>query len=199
MSRPKKKPAIAGKRMGTKRSDTRWIEPDGEEFDSRFEAQVVNSARLAGVLIRRAIKGTPDTPGSDTVAYRHKTSRGGRCAVCGSSDVYTARSYTADLLLDTALLSKEHSDKDHKAGEPARSHCDAKGYLRANKRSLLRSLHKARPDLDLRLILQRDYRISKTATISSWCNRVAKIPYAIWTGSFPKPHEWTMPCAPTRK
>lgn len=199
MPRVKKGTKLGGRRVGTKKRDMRWESPEGELFDSYFEYQVISNARLAGVPIRRAIKGTPDSPDSDTVSYRHKATGRSRCASCGSTEVYSERSYTSDILLDTALLSKEHSDKDHKAGEPARSHVDVKGYLRSPQRALLRSLNKARPDINLRLLLQRDFSVSKSSTISSWCRRVAKMPYAIWTGSFPKPNEWVMPDAPKTK
>lgn len=73
---------------------------------------------------------------------------------------------------------------------------DVKGYMRANKRSLLRSFCKARPDIALRILLQRDYPLSKTATIAQWLNKTVRIPYTIFTGRYPSETDWIMPYEP---
>lgn len=182
----KTKPATLGHRGGTKRRDMRWISPNGEVFDSKYEYEVYTAAKQALLPVRRTTKGGADTPGSDTLSYWHPV-RGGSCRSCGGADTGTLRSYTADILYDTDLLPAR-SESEKSKGERSRYYVDAKGYLRANKRSLLRSLVKARKDIDLRFILQRDFKVSPTSNASAWIRRYLKAPYAIWDGKWPT--EW---------
>jgi hypothetical protein len=193
MPRKAKKPVLAGHKVGTKRSDLRWIDHEGTEWASKFEAEVYHSAKLANAPVRKCIKGKPDAPNSDTYSFWDSSNRRSKCRACGSSEVGQLRSYTPDLVWDPALLSKGSADEDHKGSSPQRYLVDVKGYLRAGKRSILRAFKKARPDADLRFIFQRDYRISKTATITSWCTKSLKAPYVVWDGRYPSAASWIMP------
>jgi hypothetical protein len=179
-----KKPVTLGKRKGKKRSDMRWIAPDGSVFDSRFEYEVYKAGVDAKVPIRRTTKGKPDGAGSDTVSYWHP-SRGGSCRACGSAEVGTSRSFTADILYSPSLQDDKSADKADSGSGSAPFYIDAKGYLRAPKRSLLRSLVKTRKDFALRLILQRDFPISKVSRISDWIRKYLKIQFAVWNGKWP--------------
>lgn len=156
---------IAGK-IGTKRKDMRFRSPDGQEWDSRFEWQVFDVYVRAGWKVRRTAKGS-----SDTLSYVLPV-RAATCLGCGSSEIGQQRKYTPDVFCDGSPVGG-------KAGE---YFIEVKGYLRAAQRSLLRAFCKARKDVDLRIIYQRDFPISAKSTISQWTARFLKIPYAIWNG-----------------
>lgn len=183
------KKKTVGKRVGTKRRDMRWITPEGT-FDSKFEYEVYKAGLDAKIPIRRTTKGKPDTAGSDTVSYWHP-SRGGACRSCGSTEVGTLRSFTADLLYDPALLRPQSGNKGDTSDQSPPFLIESKGYLRSNKRSLLRSLVKARKDIALRIILQRNFPISKKSSITDWVRKYLKIPFAVWNGKWPV--SWVMP------
>lgn len=160
----------------------RWIAPDGAVWDSKFEYEVYKAAKDAKLPVYRAVKGTPDGAESDTVAYWDSL-RVGSCRACGSSDVGKLRSYTPDILHSPGVSRKRPQDQSEE--RRTSSYIDVKGYLRADKRRLLRALVKARKDINLRILLQRDFTLSRTATASSWIRKMLKIPYAIWDGKWP--------------
>lgn len=191
--RPKKKPATAGHRVGTKRSDLRWQSPNGELWDSRLEAEIYESAKADKIPVRRCLKGLPGKPDSDTLEYWSAGTGRLSCRACGSADVGQLRRYTADLVLGTRVLPTGSGDEVHTPDSAGRCYIDIKGFVRSNKRSLLRAFHKARPEIDLRLILERDYKISKTSSFAQWCNRTLRVPYVLWNGHFPSSTDWIMP------
>jgi hypothetical protein len=193
----RKKAATAGSRVGKKKSDTRWLDANGVEWDSRLESEVYESAKLANAPVRKCSQGIrPGEPGSDSFDYWHQTARRGYCRTCGGTDVGQSRTFTPDLLHDPALSSSGPGNEVHSAGRSERYYIDVKGYMRANKRALLRAFVKARPDIALRLLFQRDYKLSKTATITSWCRKTLRVPYVLWTGTYPSPQDWIMPYEP---
>lgn len=164
----KRSTAIPGKRVGTKRRDMRWLAPDGVEWDSRFEYEVFRAHEQAGLRVRRC---GPE----DRVSYTRPV-RNAVCGGCGSARVVTTHIYTPDLSVDP----DEGLDGTYVV--------ECKGYLRAERRSLLRALVKARPDLRLRLIVQRDYPINKRGTtITEWARKFLKVPVAVWRGT---PPDW---------
>jgi len=165
----KVKPAIAGSRVGTKRSDTRW-EAEGEIWASRFEYLVYRALKDAGHDVRKTVP-------EDSMVYHHPV-KNGRCTECGSAACVTERRYTPDLYVRPAR-SQEASSKH------GGYFVEAKGYLRADKRSLLRSLRKARPDVDLRLLVQRDYKVGRGSLVS-WAQKYLKVPVAVWDGNLPE-------------
>lgn len=161
---------IPGKRVGTKRRDMRWLAPDGTEWDSRFEYEVFLAYKQSGARVRRC---GPE----DRVSYTRPV-RNAVCRGCTSADVVTTHIYTPDLFVD------QDGHEGQEAGGPFVIEC--KGYLRADRRSLLRALCKARPDMRLRLIVQRDYPINKRGTtITEWARKFLRIPVAVWSGTPP--------------
>jgi hypothetical protein len=162
-------------RIGTKRSDRRFRAPDGSEWDSRFEWQVYDALRRSGVDVERCEKG-----GRYSIAYTQRLGNSA-CIACGSTEVGKQRRYTPDLF--------HHAKKrDAAEGADAGYRIELKGYLRAEERSLLRALCKARPDLDLRFIYQRNWTVSRKSglTIIDWTKKFLKKPCAVWTGKLPK-------------
>lgn len=182
-----KKPVTAGSRVGTKHSDMRWQAPDGTIWASRLEYEVYEEARRSGEPVRRCVPGTPDK--SDTFSYWH-SGRSLTCKTCGSAEVGSLRRYTADLFQDSSSC-KRAGDEGNQEAQSNGYYVDIKGYLRGPRRTLLRSFCKRRPDVDLRILLQRDFKISKLTTAAGWINKTLKIPYAIWDGKWPR--TWIMP------
>jgi hypothetical protein len=163
-------------RIGTKKSDRRFRAPDGSEWDSRFEWQVYDALVRAGHSVERCEKG-----GRYSVSYIQRLN-GAACGACGSTEVGKQRRYTPDLF--------HHADGGNSAAEGDRGYrIELKGYLRSEERSLLRALCKARPDLDLRFIFQRNWLVSRKSglTVIDWTRKFLKKPCAVWNGKLP---EW---------
>ena len=167
--RKSKKPATPGRRVGTKRSDMRWEDPNGAVWASRFEYEV-----WLGIVgtwgAERCVSGR------DTLTYTSPV-RQARCLGCGGGAVVTDRTYTPDFLV-----------RDSRRRQPNGPcyYIEAKGYLRAEKRRLLRDLRKARPDIDLRFLVERDYKATSSMTILQWIERYMKCPAEVWAGRMPK-------------
>lgn len=159
-----------GKRVGTKRSDLRWRAPDGVVWSSRYEYELYLELKEQEHNVRK-------TTEKDSMGYASPV-RSGRCLQCGSSEVVQQHVYTADLFVDKegGPNKSKHSSGD---GD---YHIEAKGYIRAPKRALLRHLRKTRPDVDLRFVVQRDYRVTKQATITEWARKYLKVPAIVWAG-----------------
>lgn len=165
--------------MGTERKDHRWLSADGQEWDSRFEAQVYEGIHKSGqAKVERTTKGKPGE--SDTLLYTVPV-RDATCSACGASQVSKRRNYTPDLRLPDAPA------RDNGVFSHTGFYVEVKGYLRANERSLLRAFCKARPDIDLRFVFQRDFRIG-AGTAISWVTKFLKRPACVWTGRLPD--EW---------
>lgn len=162
------KPVTAGRRTGTKRRDFRWTAPDGTIWASRFEFEVFTALKEQGYAIRK-------TGPEDSLHYT-STTIGGRCTACGSGKVVQERVFTADLFVDT-------TDESGGAGNNVRTgyYLETKGYLRSTRRSLLRAFRKAQPNVDLRLIVQRDYPVGK-GTLTEWATKYLKVPVCVWKG-----------------
>jgi hypothetical protein len=164
-----KKPPIPGQRVGTKKTDTRWQAPDGTVWASRFEFAVFTKLKEAGYNVRK-------TTEQDRFAYTSPV-KGGKCTVCASHDVVTERTYTPDLFVVPAGAASD--DEGY--------FIEAKGYLRSERRALLRSFRKTGPRIDLRLVVQRDYKVGKS-TLVGWATRLLKVPVHVWNGDLP--NEW---------
>jgi len=102
--------------------------------------------------------------------------RGGRCQKCDSDSVAQEHVYTPDLYVD----SKPRPDG--KENESSGYYIESKGYLRGSRRALLRHFRKARADVDLRLVIQRDYKVGK-GTLVSWAEKYLKVKVLVWKGS----------------
>lgn len=162
---------VKGSKIGHKRSDFRFRAEDGSEWDSKFEAQVFFTLKEQGYNVRRS---TPQ----DSLGYT-STIRGGICTECCSRDVAQERVYTFDLFVDTS------NGLERKQDERSGYSLETKGYLRQDRRGLLRHFRKARPDVDLRFIVQRDYPVGK-GTITSWITKYLHAPVIVWNGSLPE-------------
>jgi hypothetical protein len=158
----------------------RWLSPDGQEWDSKFEWQVYESLHKSGqTTIRRTGKAYAAGQ-SDTFVYTMPV-RDATCNACQSTEVSKRRQYTPDLCAPDA----HHGDD--RSYSHSGFYIEIKGYLRAEQRSLLRAFCKARPDIDLRFILQRDFKVG-TGTAVSWITKYLKRPVTVWRGRLPD--EW---------
>lgn len=174
----KAKAVTPGHKVGTKRRDMRWEAPDGEIWDSRFEYEVYLGLTAQGLQVSRT--------GSEASLSYTAPIRNGLCADCGSREVVSEHTYTPDL-----LVRGPSEDGNGDVVQQAPYFIEAKGYLRSDRRALLRSLRKAHPSVDLRVVVQRDYRATAKRTITEWVIKYLKCPVAIWRpGSSLK---WQMP------
>jgi hypothetical protein len=162
---------VPGKRVGTKRRDMRWLAPDGTEWDSKFEYEVFLTYQKAGLNVRR-------TTEQDSLLFTRPV-RNGTCAICGSCEVASRHRYTPDLHVGA------EDDRERSSVQTASHYEEVKGYLRADQRSLLRALRKAKPDVDLRAVVQRDYKVGK-GTVCQWFRKYLKMPCVVWNGEVPK-------------
>lgn len=169
------KATVPGRKVGTKRRDMRWLAPDGTEWDSKFEYEIFLAYEKEGKSARR-------TTEQDSLLFTRPV-RNGACTECESCTVVSRHRYTPDLYVGA-------EDNREFGGLQATSYyVEAKGYLRAEQRSLLRSLRKARPDVDLRLIVQRDYKVTKSLTITEWARKYLRVRAVVWAGRVP---EWSV-------
>lgn len=166
--------------MGTKKRDMRWQAPDGTIWASRFEYAVYSTLRNHGHNVR---KSGPQ----DSLAYTDSVLNG-RCLECNSGRCVTDRRYTPDLFIGPANEDLEYAAqrvRDGQAPSPCGYYIEAKGYLRSDRRSLLRSFRKSWPRIDFRLVVQRDYNVTKHLTITQWAAKYLKCPVHVWDGKLP--------------
>lgn len=170
--------------MTGKRSDFRWIAPDGTIWASRFEWSVYNVLHASSDRYTR-------TSERDSLSYVQQLS-GAVCARCGASEIGKRRHYTPDI-----LFNGQDTDGRKDQEKVGRSYyIECKGYLRGPERTLLRAFCKARPDVDLRIIFQRDFPITKpkpgtpSLTAVGWVTKYLKRPVQVWQGEL---GEWIEP------
>jgi hypothetical protein len=166
-----KRAPVEGSRVGTKRSDRRWLSPSGEEFDSKLEYYVYDTFDKS-TACRRTTKG-------DSLAYTSPV-RNGSCVSCGGTNVGQQRHYTPDLFVVSG-------DNKHQA---IGYYVEVKGYLRPRERSLFRSIYKTHKDVDLRFLFATDFRAAGTkGSITMWFKKFCpNWKLAIWHHEVPK--EW---------
>lgn len=112
--------------------------------------------------LERSIQAYLDAQGTaykyepDTFAFALKEP-GHRCSQCGSADVTRATRYTPDFRIDREF-------------EPP-VYLEAKGLFTGRDRRRMLAFKAAYPDKDLRMVFQRDNRLSKTSetTYTDWC------------------------------
>lgn len=165
-----KRCVVQGTRLGSKRRDMRWLSPDGVVWSSKFEYSVFVALKEQGYNVRK-------TGPEDSMAYT-STIKGGICSQCGSRAVAQEHRYTPDLFVDTTGRTGAASSAN------AGYYIEAKGYLRAERRSLLRAFRKEKPACDLRLVVQRDYKVGKS-TLTGWATKFLKVPVHVWDGKIP--------------
>lgn len=156
----------------------RWLAPDGTVWASRFEYAVYKTLKDKGYDVRK-------TGEQDRMAYASVVANG-RCRGCRSTDVVAERHYTPDLF----VVPRRPIAGIRLCEDPTRPgrwgyYLEAKGYLRAERRTLLRAFRKTGPDCDLRLVVQRDYPVGKS-TLTGWASRLLKVPVAVWNGDIPE-------------
>lgn len=171
----KVKPVIAGKRVGKKRSDFRWLADDGVVWSSRFEYAVYTALKEQGVNVRK-------TTAEDSIPYTSVVPNS-RCRGCESVDVVQDRVFTPDLFVIPKADDEQGKDSN---SEPY--YIEAKGFLRADRRSLLRRFRQAKPSINLRFIIERDYKATAKCSLSQWIGKYLKLPCIVWTGSIP--NDW---------
>lgn len=134
----------SGRRKGVKRSDRRWIAPDGAEWDSKFEWRVFEGLKRTGRRVRRCTE-------SDSIAYITPVKQGS-CVECGGLKVVQNRIYTADLYVV--------DDPEDSAGGSYLVEC--KGFFPGPKRNLYRNLAKQLPGVSLRIIFEANRKLRGT-------------------------------------
>lgn len=158
-------------RLSKKRNDKRWQTEDGSVFASKLEAVVFEKLRQSELVdVRRCSAGEGDTFDYTTPV------RSGSCGSCGSDRIVQRRTYTPDLCLTPRGSSRDGP----------RRYLEIKGYFPGPKRSLLRAFLKERPEIDLRLVLERDQRATSSHTLLEYCHRFFKIPVHVWDGQIPR-------------
>lgn len=168
-SRKVKKPSDSsnGTRVGTKKSDRRWLAPDGTIWASKFEWRVFDElvrhfANDPGVSVERC--------GPDCTLGYHSSVKNGLCQECRSLRVVQERIYTPDIRI---VRTSESGDKRS-------TYIEAKGYFEGSKRSLFRQVLLAHKELDIRLVAERDHPVTKGKTrLSDWAKRF-KVKFHLW-------------------
>lgn len=167
----KLKPEPRCRRIGTKRSDLRCMDPNGDVWASPFEFNVYDAIDKAG---RHEVRRAGD---SDSLAYGTSVKQG-RCEKCGSHSVVQDRTYTPDLHI------VRQGDALGKGGY----YIEVKGYLPGPKRNLFRQVTSQHPGVDIRIVAQSDHWVTKGKTrLSDWAKRY-KIKLIVWKGELPE--EW---------
>ncbi len=154
-------------RVGVKRSDRRWKDPEGQVWASKFEWEVYQKLLDNGHAVRKCDSG-------DTFNYTQPRPNV-KCLECGGCECVQERSYTPDL----------HILRPRGGGGSSRGYyIEVKGYFREEKRRLFRCLRNSRPDVDLRVIFAADSWVRKGKTrLSDYFDRYVKnTPYYFWDG-----------------
>lgn len=152
---------MSGYRKGTKRSDRRWVDDQGRQWDARFEWLVYTALESAGYNLRRSDE-------RDTIDYSSQV-RGGYCLDCDSSRVVQGRTYNSDIY----VLDRQPE------GIEGGYLLELKGYFPATKRSLFRAVAKQceADGVDLRIIFEsgnkmRGTKLTGPEYIRSYCKGV---------------------------
>lgn len=164
--------SVGGKRLGTKKRDMRWQDPDGNIWASKFEYGIYAALKEQGYDVFK-------TGEQDSLRYTSDV-RSGLCLECGARRVVQERTYTPDLFVH----SRTEANRSVRLEDRRGYYLEAKGYLRADRRRLLREFRKANPNIDLRLVAQRDYKVGK-GTLTSWATKYLKVPVHVWNGALP--------------
>lgn len=156
-------------RVGNRRSDRRWKDPEGNIWPSKFEWEVYDTLLRSGVNVRRCDK-------SDTITY-YQPKPNVECLDCGSSRCSQTRTYTPDL----------HITTEGGGGHSHGYYIEVKGYFREEKRRLFRCLRQSRKDIDIRCVFASDHWVKKGKTrLSDYFSKYVKnTPFCFWNGDIP--------------
>lgn len=162
-----------GRRVGTKRSDRRWKDEDGTIWASKLESDLYRElSRDQRITIRKCDE-------RDTFDYTTPV-RLASCVECGSGKCVQRRQYTPDFYVDV----------EGAGGDGRGYYIESKGYWRSSARSLLSHFLKCRPDIDLRIIFERDKAATPKLTYIEYATSRLKIPAIVWQGKLPE--SWTL-------
>jgi hypothetical protein len=156
-------------KVGSKRSDRRWIDPSGEQWDSKFEWQAYDYLRANGVNVRRCTE-------SDTISYSEQK-RQHHCLECGSGKVVQSRRYTPDLYIIPKGAENESG-----------YYLEVKGYFRGEKRRLFRCLRDDRPDIDLRVLAYANFKTGALRLTEYFARYLKTTPIVVGIKNIPE--EW---------
>ncbi len=153
--------------MVKKRKSFTYTAPDGSIWDSAFEFKVFTAYQQAGYPIYRC-----GDKGQDFQLQYTQKMKSCFCKECGGEEIYSRHFYTPDfyLLIGNELVFIE-----------------AKGYMRAQRRSLMRAFCASRNDVKLLFIAQRDYKVTKKLTLTEWACKFLKCESFVF--SPPKPFD----------
>jgi len=154
-------------RVGTKRSDRRWKDGNGNIWASEFEYRVYEAmATTPGTdSVQRASEGKDHTFGYSTQVTK------GSCLECGSGKVVQQRVYTPDLF---CTPPPDISDG-------GRYYFETKGYFSAERRNLYRAFLQSWPELNIMLIFQNGRKPKgMKRTMGQYADSFFKIPWCIW-------------------
>jgi hypothetical protein len=156
-------------RVGSKRSDRRWVDPTGEQWASKYEWETYEYLRAGGSNVRKC-------DSSDSVTYTERK-RGCECLECGSGNVVQERRYTPDLYIIPKV-------------QPASEgyYIEVKGYFRGEKRRLFRCLRDSRPDIDLRVVAQMNPKVGKLRLVEYFARYLKTTPIVVGYENIPE--EW---------
>lgn len=118
---------------------------DHGEYRSGYEALI------AADLVTRGV-----TFDYESLSFEYtKPSRTGFCADCDSTNICTLHTYTPDFFLPGGVI------------------VEAKGRWDGSHRTIVKSVMKSWPDMDLRMLFQRNNPLTKKKvnTYGSWCDR----------------------------
>lgn len=154
-------------RVGRKISDKRWKDSNGEVWASKFEADLYSYLQDCGSDVRRCAE-------SDSFDYTEPKARA-RCLACGSGECVQDRVYTPDLYIVP------------KSGATEGYYIEAKGYFRAEKRTLFRHFCKCHQNLDLRVVLEANHWVTRGKTrLKDYIERYCKLPVVVGIQNIPE-------------
>jgi len=116
--------------------------------------------RLAQVLKNKSVKYKYEAESYEV--WVELPDKQAHCAACGSKALEKRRSYTPDFFLDNGVV------------------IEAKGKFTADNRRIIEAFLEQHPDVDFRMIFQRDnpVRSGAKSRYSDWCKK-RQIPYHI--------------------
>jgi hypothetical protein len=149
-------------RLSDKRSDRRFVDSEGHVWASKFEARIYEALRSNGVDVQRCGEG-------DSFNYVQPISGGGRCLSCGGDKCVQERIYTPDLRI-------------HLGSERGNRYIETKGYFPQQKRALFRHFRKSNPDVDIRVVLERDLKVGKGHLTDYFARYLKDVPVLVYRG-----------------
>lgn len=137
------------------RGKKQW-EVNGYQVRSKLEMLVLTD------LLNRGVDFTYET---QSFVWLEKLPRA-FCAACGDKAAFVERSYTPDVFLPNGII------------------VEVKGIFTSHDRKIAAAMKEQYPELDIRLVFQRDNKLSRASTTrySTWCEKkgikwaISKIP-----------------------